>query len=154
MITYEFALCPAKPTIVKIAECYVVVFQSSSELERSFAERHHDLFDLLLRGSRHVCDVPEWKLPDDSRSRDVEYHGKRFRISKIRFGILKRLLLSGGPVPYHEIAKVGWGRPTDPDVLQFTIYQFNKFLKKHGIPKFIHCQLGTVFLADKKSSKS
>ena len=149
MMTYEFALCSTKPTIVEIAEFFVVVFQPSSELERSFAERHHDLFDLLLRGRRDVCDAPEWKLPDDSRSRIVEYRGKRVRISKTRIGILKCLLLSGGPVPYPEIARAGWGRPTDPDVVQFTIYQFNKFFEKHGIPKFIHCRLGTVFLADK-----
>lgn len=93
------------------------------------------------------CYDPEWKLPEYDESFTIEFLGIPTRYAKSRFQIMKTIILAKGrPVSYEVISKAGWGAMIDKDVLGDSIRNLNKFLAKQGIPKFIHCEKGFVYM--------
>lgn len=150
MSTPEIAVCRTEPTITRMGGLYILTFQRDPVLTMKVADETKASCELLaIREAQFLektCYV-EWELPTDPGSRIVKYMGVPTRYSKIRFGILKALIVAcGSPVHYDVIAKAGWGALVDKDVLEDSIYQFNKFFAKKGVPKFIHCCNGYVHM--------
>ncbi len=93
------------------------------------------------------CYEVKWKLPEDEKSHLITYLGTPIRFVKSRFQMMKTLLLAKGErVPYEVLAKVGWGMVIDKDVLEDGIRNLNRFLAKHGIAKYVHCDRGFVYM--------
>jgi len=99
---------------------------------------------------RPTTNAPEWKIID-RESRTIEYYGTSLQFSKTQFGVLEALILAKDHIlSYPEIAMAGWGEPTDRDVLEATIYQLNKNLKREDVGAFVSCRSGRMILTNKE----
>ena len=146
----EFVVCRSEPSIASVSGLFVLIFQRDSTLTSLIADETKMSCELLAvrvaQFTEKRLDL-EWKLPVDPESRFIEYMGVPTRYSKIRFGILRAIIMTNGkPVPYDVIAQAGWGALIDRDILEDTIYQFNRFFKTKGIPKFLRCHKEHVIL--------
>jgi len=99
---------------------------------------------------RPTTKAPEWKIRDQE-SRIIEYYGTALRFSKTQFGVMEALILAEDHIlSYADIALAGWGEPTDRDVVEATIYQLNKYLKREDIDRFVSCRMGRMILVNKE----
>jgi hypothetical protein len=153
----EVVVCRDEPSVCRIGGYYAIVFQRDAAITSMIAEEMQTTSDLI---SQHVTkfatrrDDWEWKLPIDPASRIIEFRGHPTIYSKIRFQILKRLILADGkPVSCSEVVQAAWEGGTDKEVLLDSVYQFNQFFKKSCIPKFIRCEKEFLILEDRKKSK-
>lgn len=147
-----FAASRCEPSVKKIGGVYLILYELDHELTSLLAAETQVSCDLLIARAAEFTEKrfdKEWKLPLDQRSRSIEYMGVSTRYSKIRFGIMTVIILaSGNPVSYKDVSMAGWGGIIGNDVLEDTIYQFNKFLARKGIPKFLHCEKGFIVMRD------
>jgi hypothetical protein len=153
----EIVVCRDEPSVSRVSGFYLIVFQRDPVATAVIAEEMQVTSEFISQRIAEFADKRldvEWKLPTDPESRIIEFQGKSLRYSKIRFRILKALILaSGKPVPYSVASQAGWGAGIDKEVLEDSVYQFNRFFERNGIPKFIRCDKEFLTLEDRKCSK-
>ena len=149
MAVSEFVVCRKKPVIVEQDGYHLLLFERDTGLSIMYADRMKMICGLI---SSHIEEFEEenetnkWTLPQDPESRLIKYKGEFTKYSKLRFGILKALILARGrPVSYEDISQAGWGGNSnnrvlvDPDVIKDAVYGLNKFMDRNGITEFIRC---------------
>lgn len=152
MSMIKIAFCRGEPTVSKVDSegRYLIAYYEDTAYTGLVAEETWKNCE-MLKG--HVsqftakCFELEWKLPENDDLRVIEFLGVPTSYVKSRFRIMKTIILAKGiPVPYAEISMAGWGAIIDKDVLEDGIRNLNIFLSKRKIPKFIHCDTGTVYM--------
>ena len=142
----ELVICREKPEIVEFAGNFFVLMKRDISLTALFLENAKIISDMFVSKiedfSESIIDS-EWKLPDDPDSQVIEYRGLPVKYSKIRFGVLKAMILGENkPVAHETLCQHGWKRDyVDPDVVADAIYRLNCTFHLEGIPKFVHFDL-------------
>ena len=145
----EIVVCSGKPVVSEIGGIHVIVFIRDDIMTEMITTESANLSASLADRIKQVDMtrfIREWVLPENELSRVIEYKGVSVRFSKIRFGILKTLILANGDaVDYETASKAGWGSVVDIDIFTDAIYNLNKFLKSHGISNGVHYGAGKIF---------
>ena len=153
----EIVICRDEPSVCRVSGFYMIVYQRDPVVTTVIAEEMQTTSEFISQRIAEFADKrldSEWKLPTDPESRIIEFRGRPLRYSKIRFRILKALILANGkPVSYSLASQAGWGAGIDREVLEDSIYQFNRFFEKNGIPKFIRCDKEFLYMDDRKLAK-
>lgn len=159
----DVLVCLENPVVCRYGPYYIVFLERDVGAAILLADHMKKVNGIILSGFEEVTEetfFQEWKLPQDPKTRIIEYHGSPHRYSKQRFGMMAEMIKAKGrPVPYVNLSDGGWGTGTDPanmidiDVLHDGIYDLNKFHKEKGIPKFVRCDNGHAFLVSHFPSK-
>jgi hypothetical protein len=151
----EIAVCRDEPSVKKISGFYMVVYfrdpiltglvgeemqTTSSIISQRIVEYERKRAELERQVELEQQADLDWKLPTDPGSRVIEFRGLPLRYSKIRFSMLKVLILANGKaVSYSDVSQAAWGADIDREVLEDSVYQLNRFFERNRIPKFVRC---------------